>query len=66
MNILDFFLVVFYFIAVPYIVGKMTNNIFKIKGNDETTNVWYTGIWVVFFLLVTSMILWSGYKFIFN
>jgi len=66
MNVLDFFLVVFYFMVVPYIVGKMTNNIFKIEGNDETTNVWYTGIWVIFFLLVASMILWSGYKFIFN
>jgi hypothetical protein len=66
MNIADLLLVIFYVLALPYIVGRMTNNIFKIEGNDETTNVWYTGIWVIFFLLVASMILWSGYKFIFN
>ena len=62
MTILTFLQISFYVIALPYIIGKITNNVFKIENNDEPTDVWYTGVWSSFFLFVVSMILWSVFK----
>lgn len=64
MTILTLLQIIFYAIAIPYIIGKMVNNLFKIENNDDTTNVWYTGILSLFFLFIISILLWSLFKFI--
>jgi hypothetical protein len=62
MNISDFILIVFSIVIAPFIVGKITNFVFKIKDNDDASNVWYTGVWVSFILLAIFSVLWSVIK----
>ena len=47
-------------LVVPTILGKITNFIFKIK-NNNFVDMWYTGIWATFFIVASSVLLFSTY-----
>jgi hypothetical protein len=44
LQILDFVYILFFMVGLPFVVGKIVNRVFKVKDNDESFNVWYTGI----------------------
>ena len=57
---LEIILSILIILVVPTILGKITNLIFKIK-NSNFLDMWYTGIWATFFIVASSVLLFSTY-----
>jgi predicted Na+-dependent transporter len=57
---LEVILSILIILVVPTILGKITNIIFKIK-NYNFLDMWYTGIWTTFFIVVLIVLLFSTY-----
>ena len=57
---LEMILSILLILVVPTILGKITNLIFKIK-NNNFVDMWYTGIWATFFIVASSVLLFSTY-----
>ena len=55
---LEMILSILIILVVPTILGKITNLIFKIK-NNNFVDMWYNGIWLTFFIVVLSVIIFS-------
>lgn len=55
---LEMILSILLILVVPTILGKSTNLIFKIK-NNNFVDMWYNGIWLTFFIVVLSVIIFS-------
>ena len=43
---------------IPIVLGRVTNIILKIK-NTNFFDTWYIGIWLTFFIVVLSVIIFS-------
>ena len=44
--------------VIPIVLGRVTNIILKIK-NTNFFDTWYIGIWLTFFIVVLSVIIFS-------
>ena len=44
--------------VIPIVLGRVTNIILKIK-NTNFFDTWYIGMWLVFFILILSMFIFS-------
>ena len=55
---LEMILSILLILVAPTILGKITNLIFKIK-NNNFVDMWYNGIWLTFFIVVLSVIIFS-------
>lgn len=58
---LEMILGILIILVAPTILGKITNLIFKIK-NNNFVDIWYTGIWSSFFIMILVVLLFSTYK----
>ena len=57
---LEMILGILIILVAPTILGKITNLIFKIK-NNNFVDIWYTGIWFSFFIMILVVLLFSTY-----
>lgn len=55
---LEIILGVLIILVVPIVLGKVTNIILKIK-NTNFFDTWYIGMWLLFFILILSMFIFS-------
>ena len=44
--------------VIPIVLGRVTNIILKIK-NTNFFDTWYIGMWLLFFILILSMFIFS-------
>ena len=57
---LEMILGILIILVAPTIIGNLTNLIFKIK-NNNFVDIWYTGIWSSFFIMILVVLLFSTY-----
>ena len=55
---LEIILGILIILVVPIVLGKVTNIILKIK-NTNFFDTWYIGMWLLFFILILSMFIFS-------
>lgn len=66
LKLLDFVYILFFMVGLPFIVGKIVNRVFKIKDNNESFNVWYTGLMSSTFILIGLYFIWTGLGLLFK
>lgn len=66
LKLLDFVYILFLMVGLPFIVGKIVNRVFKIKDNNESFNVWYTGLMSSTFILIGLYFIWAGLGLLFK
>ena len=55
---LEIILGILIILVIPIVLGRVTNIILKIK-NTNFFDTWYIGIWLTFFIVVLSVIIFS-------
>lgn len=55
---LEMILSILIILVIPIVLGRVTNIILKIK-NTNFFDTWYIGIWLTFFIVVLSVIIFS-------
>ena len=55
---LEIILGILIILVIPIVLGRVTNIILKIK-NTNFFDTWYIGMWLLFFILILSMFIFS-------